>query len=170
MYLQQAMDGVEYHQTKNPDVVFAYDKKEDAILFNPEHPMFSAYDFHTVMTHELGHRIDQYFVGSYRQADFVTAIQEGRTAIDANPELFVQFCRQNDADGFLSDVLDAISEGQYDFPIGHGSGYWNRETKARETFTNLFGLETFEDVQKLSFINEHFPYLMHSFRTLGFYI
>ena len=120
MYLQQAMDGVEYHQTKNPDVVFAYDKKKDAILFNPEHPMFSAYDFHTVMTHELGHRIDHtMFIQSWTSKDFSSAITSARAAIDADPQKFLAFAK-SDAYGFLSDILSALCEDAYRFDMYHG--------------------------------------------------
>lgn len=168
--LQYAKDRVGYRQTKNPKVVFAYDKEKDTVLFNPGHPLFYEYDFRAAMTHELGHRIDRFFVQSAEQPGFITAIQEGRAVIDANPKLFIQFCEQNDKEGFLSDIMSAICGGKYKFPAGHDAAYWTSEKQAKEIFANLFGLEAYNDTEKLTFLKEYFPSLVEAFNGLEFLV
>jgi len=168
MYLQQAMGAVEYKQTDKNTTIFGYDPNIDTVLYNPKHPFFHEYDFNMVNTHELGHRIDHMFVKSWEQSGFMTAIRDAQALINANPDMFTKFCKRNDADGFLSDILDAISEGKYDFPMGHGIGYWTPENQATEIFTNLFGLQSCRDREKLEFLKEHFPALLQSFDALEF--
>ena len=158
MYLQQAMTGVEYQQTKNLDAVFAYTAKKDTILFNPGHPMFSAYDLRAVMTHELGHRIDHtMFIQSWTSEAFSAAITDARAVIDADPQKFLAFAK-SDVNGFLSDILSAICEDNYRFDAFHEKSYWLKPgNKEKEIFANLFSLETFGDKTSLNFFRESFP-------------
>ena len=171
MYLKQAMETVEYRQTKLKASVFGYSEKADAIVFDPSHPAFANYDFRSANTHELGHRIDKQFVQSWENEAFSKAIKEAGKTLDANPELFVQFCEKNDTDGFLSDILSALCEGRYEFPVYHDKKYWEKSgNKEKECFTNLFSLETYKDAKKLEFLNEHFSRLMNAFEKLNFSI
>ena len=170
MYLQQALDGAEFERTNRPDVVFAYRAKRDAVQYNPEHPFFEEYNLPLVLTHELGHRIDRWFVHSAEQSEFVSAIRNAKAAFDKSPDLFIRFCKQKDKDGFLSDIMSAVCRGGYKLPAGHDAAYWTPDRQAKEIFTNLFALETYNDAEKLAFLKKHFPALMEAFNGFGYLV
>ena len=165
MYLQQAMEGVEYQQTKGPDVVFAYSSKIDSVLYNPDDRIFKSYDFRIAFTHELGHRIDHtMFIESWNNEEFSTAIANARAVIDADPERFLGFAK-SDADGFLSDIFSAICEDDYRFDVYHEKDYWLKQgNKEREIFANLFALETFGRDKQLSLLDKDFSNIMSIYR------
>lgn len=170
MYLEQSLDAVGFEQTKLKASAFGYSAKKDSIVYDPSHPMFSSYDFRTALTHELGHRIDRYFVHSTEQSEFVTAIQGAEEVFTAEPDFFAEYCEQKDMDGFLSDIMSAICKGRYRIQGGHRESYWTSENQAREIFANLFGMEAYDDAEKLALLEEYFHDLMKSFHELEFQI
>ena len=167
MYLQQAMDGVEYKQTKRQDVVFAYSSGQDTILFNPNHPSFSNYDLYTVMTHELAHRIDStMFIESWTNKEFSRAIANARGIITADAEKFIEFSKK-DEDGFLSDIFSAICEDDYRFRYYHDKTYWKRPgNKEKEIFANFFSFEIFSSKSQWEIFVENFSEIFNAYSNL----
>lgn len=165
--LQTALAGAEYRRVSSSTKKFAYDPDADVILFNPKHPDFFGYNFDVVNTHELGHRVDhKIFVESWTNEAFSSAIADARAVIDADPESFLTFA-ENDTCGFLSDILSAICEQNYMFPIGHERSYWLKSgNKEKEIFANLFSLEAFGQTEYLSFFEETFPDIWAAYSRL----
>ena len=166
IYLEQALDAVEYRKTKNKDVSFGYSAKNDAVVYNPSHPDFSNMDFAISMTHELGHRVDIFFANSWESLEFSQAIAVGKEIIAQNPQEFTDYAKQNDKEGALSDILDAISAGEYRFPFRHDMDYWGQEgIKEKEIFANLFTLETLQDTAKLRWFQNKFPDIWKAYQS-----
>ena len=168
MYLQQAADAVDFLMTDDPRIALGYSPKLDAIIYNPHHPMFAKIDWDTAMTHDLAHRIDEWFVNSSEVDTFKRAIHAVRTILPENWEKIVEYCQENDREGFLSDTIDALCESQYKLPFRHGKEYWTSERKAKEIFANLFSLEAVGDIEKILFLRRNFPDLMAAFDGLDF--
>lgn len=99
------------------------------------------------------------------------AIQDAEKVLEADPEFFIQFCKENDREGFCSDILSAICKGKYKFPVEHEEGYWSKckSRPATETFANLFSMEAYRDTEKMEFLRRYFPELIASFEELEFY-
>ena len=170
IYLEQSLDAVGYEQRELKTAPFGYSRAEDLFLYNPYHSDFYRYDFRMVATHELGHRIDNFFVRSWKQDDFTNTIQKAAAVIDEKPEIFIQYCQDNDTDGFLSDIMSGICKEKHLFPARHGKSYWeDKDKQAREIFTDLFALHTYEDESKLDFLKNHFPDLLRCFNGLEYY-
>lgn len=168
IYLEQALDAVEYRKTKNKDVSFGYSAKNDALVYNPSSAQLSNMDFAVSMTHELAHRVDEFFTCSWESEEFSQAIEAGKEMIGKNPQEYVDYITQNDSIGALSDVLDAISGGKFDFPFVHDADYWAREgNKEKEIFANLFTLETLQDAEKLRWFQRHFPNIWKSYQSFS---
>ena len=170
MYLEQTLGVAEFEMCEEPEVIFSYDKGKDRFVYNPQNSVLGYYDITVLFTHDLAHRIDRFFVRAAENTRFTEAIQEAKKVVDANPELFIQFCKENDREGFCSDILSALCKGEYKFPMGHNAGYWNQSLQAEEIFANLFSMETYQDTEKMEFLRKHFPELIASFEALDFYI
>ena len=169
IYLEQALDAVEYRKTQNQNVTFGYSAKNDALVYNPSAPGFSDLDFSVAMNHELSHRVDEFLANSWENQDFSGAIAAGKEIIRQNPQEFLDYAKHNDKDGPLSDILDAISESEYRFPFRHDADYWGQEgVKEKEIFANLFTLEALQDTEKLHWFREHFPDIWSAYQTFEF--
>lgn len=157
MYLEQSMETVEYKIERLSGGAFGYDVVDDVMYCDPINEDFWEYPWETVFTHELAHRIDIMFVDSMQNELFSKAIAKAKSIIEKDPYQFVKFCNKNDSIGYLSDILDAISEHQYKFPFSHSVKYWNiKGNKEREIFANLFSLESVQDIEKLDFLKTEF--------------
>lgn len=169
MFLEQSFAGVEYRETALSNAVFGYSARYDTIFYDTSKLDFWHMDFRTVNTHELAHRIDHLFVNSEGNALFQSVIRNAKAAFQSQPDFFVRYCYEKDEQGFVSDILSAITEGEYDLPMGHPAAYWKRQgAKEREVFANLFSLETFDDRKIIDFIREHFPDLYEAYKALEF--
>lgn len=169
MYLQQSMEGVLHEERRLKRSPFGYSAKEDAILYDPQKPRFKDFPFNVVYTHELAHRIDHMFVRSWKYDEFFEAIKSGEETILARAQEFVSYCEKYDEDGFLSDILSAICEDKVRFPFWHEKEYWAKSgNRQRDTFANFFALESFQDVQKLKFLNKNFAALLEAYEKLPF--
>ena len=177
MYLEQALDAVTYEEidnldeSDNSDFVFGYVKKykgkKDLFLYNPSNPSFYDYDFRVVATHELGHRIDSFFVSSEEMEDFFRVIQEGKDMVLTHEKEFVSFCHDYDKEGYLSDILSAICKDEVRFPFYHEKKYWeNPRSQQKEIFANIFSLHAFEDNEKISFLEHYFPRLIDIYQKM----
>lgn len=164
IYLEQSVNAVEYMSKKLNTASFGYSESADAIYYDPSKAEFWDYEFAVSNTHELAHRIDTFFVESPKDGAFSSAIHNAKNIIDVNPKQFVEYCKDNDRTGFLSDTLDAISAGKYNFRIGHDETYWVQKGNAeKEIFANLFSMETFNDIDKLKYFQKHFPEIMEAY-------
>ena len=169
MFLLQSLNSVEYEEQTLSSGPFGYSPGSDKILFDTSRTDFWGIDFRVANTHELAHRIDCFFVQSHEKQEFSGAIISAKRAIAANPGKFIAFCQANDEEGFLSDVLSAITDGDYRFPFGHDKEYWAIPgNKEREVFANLFSIEVFQDKRKLAFIRENFPELFRAFSKMDY--
>ena len=168
MYLQQAADAVDFLMTDDPRITLGYDVKTDAIIYNPSGPTFSSYDWDNVLTHELAHRIDWWFADSIGNENFIREIAAAKFTPAKTWENLVGYCWRNDKEGYLSDIIGALSESEYDLPFYHERSYWNEKKKAAETFANLFSLESLGDMEKLSTLKNAFPRLLQAYESLDF--
>ncbi|MBR2048287.1 MAG: hypothetical protein IJ960_06780 [Oscillospiraceae bacterium] len=169
IYLEQSFSSVGYQERALPNAAFGYSAKYDTVFYDISKPDFWRMDFRTVNTHELAHRIDRLFVNAESNVTFQSVIRNAKTIVQAQPDIFERYCYEKDEQGFVSDILSAITEGECDLPMGHSAKYWNRQgAKEREVFANLFSLETFADHEKLDFIREHFPDLYEAYKALEF--
>ena len=71
---------------------------------------------------------------------------------------------------FVSDIIDALSEGSLNLPAGHGREYWSGEkgklhTK-KEIFANIFSVEAFAIEENLDFVHKNFPDLYSAYLKL----
>ena len=66
--------------------------------------------------------------------------------------------------------MSAVCRGGYKLPAGHDAAYWTPDRQAKEIFTNLFALETYNDAEKLAFLKKHFPALMEAFNGFGYLV
>lgn len=164
IYLEAAMDGVEFQKDKHPKLVFGYEPKQDVIFYNPNHPAFKNYDFRVTLTHELGHRIDyKMFVESWENQSFSSAISKAKSIMEENLPRFIEFTK-HDTEGFLSDILSALCEDDYRFDMFHEKSYWMKPgNKEKDIFANLFSLETFRDDKKMMFLKNNFPELLEAY-------
>jgi len=167
MYLQQSFDNVGFEQIDHPKIVFAYDGETDMVLYNPSHPDFAKYDFRVTITHEFGHRIDHHFVGASSDAAFTRAIENGERVVLEHAQDFVAYCDEEDSDGFLSDILSGICKDEVRFPCWHEKKYWAKaKTRQKDAFANLFAIDTYQDREKLDFLQEYFPDLLKAYQGL----
>lgn len=167
IYLEQALNAVDYIETKLPDAPFGYSPSRDTIFYDSTKKSFMDLDFRIVNTHELSHRVDAAFIHSWESSAFQVAITDAKSVIDLEPSKYVEFCEKYDHDGFLSDILDAICESDYRFEYSHYKDYWEKPgNKQKEIFANLFSLESFNDINKLSFIRENFGRVYDSYQEL----
>lgn len=169
MLLQQSFESVEYENAKLKNAPFGYLHDYDKVLYDTTRSDFWDMDFTVANTHELAHRIDCFFARSVDNMDFSSAIANASEIIEANPQKFIDYCRANDQQGFLSDIFSAISGGKYRFSAGHDTEYWARAgNKEREIFANLFSLEAFQDAKKLQFFRDNFAELFRTFELLEY--
>ena len=167
IYLEQALEAVGFEEAKLKASAFGYTVKKDAILYDPTKLEFFDYDFQVVTTHELAHRVDNFFVNSEENEDFLKVIQEGKHLILTHQKELISFCDEFDGEGCFSDVLSAVCQDEVRFPFYHEKEYWMKPgNQQKEIFANLFSLETFQDKEKLSFLERYFPGLVDIYQKL----
>ena len=150
--LRQSLEAAEFTATDDPVIIFGYDAKTDTFVYNPNNPDIVRYDLDTLLTHELAHRIDRWFVRSWSNPDYMDAIEAAKNVADEVWEECVSYCETFDKEGFLSDIFDALCESNYDFPVGHNEKYWRKPAnKAMDIFANIFSLKTYGDNEKMFF-------------------
>ena len=167
MYLEQAMDSVGYESRQLSGGAFGYLEKTDTIYYDPGRDEFFDFDFAIINTHELSHRIDAQFIQSWEQKAFGEAIKDAKAIFDRNPKKYLEYCEQNDREGFLSDIFSAVCEGEIEFPMNHSREYWSVQgNREKEIFANLFSLESLSEKEKLTFLQKDFPKLWKTYCLL----
>lgn len=177
IYLRQSFETVQYccDETRAYPYGYAFhsDPKKkivaDTLYYNPSHPDFWYHPFKETVTHELAHRIDNFFARSMDDRLFSEAIAGAKKTIDADPKKFLEYCMKCDANGFLSDILSAITDGERRYVAGHPSKYWKTPgNKEKEVFANIFTLEALQSTDLLAFIRENFPEIIDAYDNLDY--
>lgn len=141
---------------------------QEALLYNPEFEGFERYKFGNMVTHELGHRVDDMFALTKENMRFRKAIDIAADTLEKDRDRFVSYSWENDEDGFISDIFSAVDQSDI-FIAGHPPNYWeipgNREA---EIYANLFSLEAMNDQKKLGYLRKNFPEIMQEYDKMGF--
>jgi hypothetical protein len=167
MELETAYRTADFVESTDPKVVFRYDKDGDRILYNPNNPSFDRYSYPQAITHELGHRVDVLDFHSHKNQKFVDAIEDAYETALSHADLLEDYSFDKDEDGFVSDIISAISKGKIITRAGHPEGYWkNRGAPAREAFANLFSLSAFGQDKHIDFLKEWFPKIVEAYQNM----
>lgn len=128
-------------------VPFAYDVKQDAIVYNPQAPDYELYDLNYVQAHELAHRMDIKEYRSWTNADFKDSIEISKKKVYDNIKIVRDWFKEGgkyENDMALSDIISAITcgnENEYLFS-GHSPEYWrNEKNRCLEIFANMCSIK-----------------------------
>lgn len=151
---------------KNLSGGFAYDSENDCILYDTAAKAFVKSDFDIMMTHELAHKIDFLNIQSWKNKEFLNAIEVAKQRVSKDLKLFEKFCWAS-KNSYLSDIIDALSEGQLNLPYIHGKEYWAKDSDyiPIEIYSELFSIETFNN-RELAAIQQLFPDLWKAYAKL----
>lgn len=164
MSIETAYKTTEFEENTEISSAFRYDIKRDRIVYNPEHRNFDNYSYPQAVTHELSHRIDALDYHSEKNAKFSKAIDDAYSVAMRNAERLSKYSIDKDGDGFFSDIISSISNGEIFTSASHTSGYWKKSgTKEREIFANLFSMGVFDQKKHIEMIQELFPDIYESF-------
>ncbi len=169
MELETAYRTAEFEENSDPMVVFRYVKNKDGekILYNPRHPNFDQYSYPQALTHELGHRVDAWDFRSHENQYFVDAIEDAYETALSHAEILESYSFDKDEDGFVSDIISAVSKGKIVTRTGRPEGYWeNTWSQAREMFANLFSLSVFGQDKHIDFLKEWFPEIVKAYQDM----
>lgn len=165
MYLEYYNGNTEYEQSSKIKSTFGYHPKHDKIYYNSEHPLFEKFDFNVANTHELAHRIDVLNFKSWENEDFVKAVTDGGKSVLGKVNYFEKLCEE-DREGFLSDIISALSSSKIELRYGHDMEYWQTKgNKEKEIFANLFAMEAFQD-KRMKDVEASLPKLMEAYHKL----
>ena len=166
--LRYALDSTPFVETSDKDVVFAYSRKEESILYNPNAKRFNDSKFGIATTHELGHRVDDMFRFTKNNKALTDAVNKAAQTIAKDRGKFIEYSEKNDEDGFISDIFSAIDKSDV-YALGHAKEYWQKPGKREsEIYANLFSLEAVNDEKKLKFLRENFPEIMQEYDKMEF--
>ncbi len=155
------LDRAVFEKKYSPGLVLGYNPLDEKIYYNPNHPWFGHYDFHTSVTHELSHMIDSILIHSANDEQFTNAINKAKKTVLDKLDYFYEQA-EKESNGFLSDIMSGITEDKYDFS-GHNKEYWQYPgSKEREVFANLYAMETLKSKDKecetaLKVFKDNFP-------------
>lgn len=124
---------------------FAYDKKNDVIIYKPTHRSANSYDENFVFAHEISHRMDILFYRSWENETFLSAIDHCQEKVLENKkEVEKWFYSEKHFKSYaLSDIISALAANEkIDIPVGHLPSYWEKkENRALEIFANLSAID-----------------------------
>ena len=73
----------------------------------------------------------------------------------------------SDGDGFFSDIISALSNGDIKTMAYHSTKYWSKQgTKEKEIFANLFSMGVFDQKKHIDLINEIFPEVYEAYNEI----
>ncbi len=170
MYLQQSFGSVSYYEGDVYNRPFAYIPEDDAIWYDSGNRSFWNYTFIEANTHELSHRIDNFFARSANSEEFANAINIAKNSILKDPGKYVDYCWGHSDNPFFADIIDALSQGTVSLPAGHGPKYWSGAQgeirKRKEIFANLFSMEALSKSEDLAFFAGSFPEIYDAYLKL----
>lgn len=125
---------------------FAYSIADDIIKYNAKYPYIADYDMGYVFAHEITHRMDILKYNSWKNEEFIRAIDKcSRKVYDNEREVKSWF---EDGGKFersfaISDIVSALSNNKIHGLVGHDKDYWGRTgNKELETFANISAIDT----------------------------
>lgn len=149
------------------DMVFEYDPEVDAIVINPDHPLYAGYNHREVMIHELAHRIDQNEFGSPMDFRFSEAIASAQKKVIDSAD---QYNKMFDDGGIfeynslISDILGCITDNAVCGDARHDSQYIGTPGFSElEVFANLFSALYQGDDKTVDFIQEELSEIYEAF-------
>lgn len=167
MELETAYRTAEFVEDISMKAPFRYDVKNDRILYNSQYEGFEEYNYPQAITHELAHRIDSLDFSSAKNRRFSKAIEDAYEIAMRHSERLHDYSFKEDEDGFISDVISALSRSVIKTAAFHFPEYWavlgNPE---KETFANLFSIISFDQKKHLELLNELFPDLIKAYQAL----
>lgn len=105
--------------------------------------------------HELSHRMDALEYESYKNKEFLTAIETCRNKITDNAEEIQSWFEEGgkyESDFAISDIISALSKNGIRVPIGHDNEYWSDpENVALEIFANISSIDVIGNDSKVEF-------------------
>lgn len=170
IYLQQSFDSVSYHEGNKRNSPFSYVAEDDEVWYDPNNRSFWGYNFIEANTHELAHRIDNFFARSSDSEEFANAINAAKDLVLRDSGKYIDYCWKHPDDPFFADIIDALSQGTADLPAGHGPKYWSGAQgeirKRKEIFANLFSMEALSQSEDLAFFENSFPEIYKAYLKL----
>lgn len=143
-------------EDENLNAPFAYIPDLDVLKYNSKAPYIEEYDMNYVFAHEITHRMDELEYHSWENERFLQAIDVCAKKVYAQREEILKWFEPGgkyEKSFAVSDIIDALSDGEITVPVGHGKEYWetNIYLKAVEIFANLssidvLGLDEKEDI------------------------
>lgn len=84
-----------------------------------------------------------------------------------NAERLSEYSASKDGDGFVSDIISALSNGEVETMAYHSTKYWSKQgTKEKEIFANLFSMGVFDQKKHIDLINEIFPEVYEAYNEI----
>ena len=167
MELEVAYQTAEFSKKTSMEAPFRYDVKNDRILYNPNYERFDDYSYPQAITHELAHRIDALDYSSEKNERFHKAVENAYEIAIRFADKLHNYSFEEDEDGFVSDIISALSKSEIKTVTFHDSKYWaipgNPE---KEVFANLFSITSFDQQKHLDLLKKLFPGLIESYKEL----
>ena len=133
-------DNTEWVEDSLRMVYTGYDPQRDAMVFNSRVLKLQKYQnpANVVFSHEFAHRFDYLSVQSWKNEEFLEAIQRASRKILNNvPEYNALYGKLRNANAAYQDILSALSRNKIDTQIGHPTNYWTEQTVPMEIFANV---------------------------------
>lgn len=167
MSIETAYKTTEFEENTEISSAFRYDTKRDRVVYNPRYDNFDDYSYPQAVTHELSHRIDALDYHSEKNAKFSKAIDDAYPVAMRNAERLSEYSASKDGDGFVSDIISALSNGEVETMAYHSTKYWSKQgTKEKEIFANLFSMGVFDQKKHIDLINEIFPEVYEAYNEI----
>ena len=167
MSIETAYKTTEFEENTEISSAFRYDTKRDRVVYNPEHRNFDNYSYPQAVTHELSHRIDALDYHSEKNAKFSKAIDDAYPVAMRNAGRLSEYSVNSDGDGFFSDIISALSNGDIKTMAYHSTKYWSKHgAKEKEIFANLFSMGVFDQKKHIDLINEIFPEVYEAYNEI----
>lgn len=145
----------EYVENDKISAPFQYSVTNDVIYYNSKAPNFELYDTNYVQAHELSHRMDMLQYESYKNKDFINAIDTCRKRIMNNAQEIQTWFDESgkyENDFAISDIISALSSNSIEVPIGHNNDYWSDPNNvALEIFANISSIDVIGNSSKAEF-------------------
>lgn len=142
-----ASDTVDFVEDHNLPSAFAYIPDEDVIKYNSNIKNFELYDLNFVQAHELSHRVDVMEIQSWKNPQFLSAIEKSRQIVEENRETIIKWFEDGgkyEEDVAISDIISALSYADMNKHLiaGHRKEYWDDpQTVPLEIFANIASID-----------------------------
>lgn len=163
-YYAQEIEMVEDPKLPGP---LAYHPTQERILYNAGHPQFSAEEISSDLMHELAHAVDSINIQSWQNKGFSSAMSAAQESVSKKLKKFKEKAKDPACSDYLSDILSALGKGGFHTFAGHDPDYWRvAGNPEKETFANLFCLQSTKKTAELEYLKESFPELIREYEKL----